>query len=140
MFDRTTIIAARAPDQHHHHRSEVYEHRAPTDASVKLLGEMEQAAEKKWLHSFRLEGCEVDCIVHHQYLLHLHDEHAFCVQYRLGGARHEVRHNFRPKMSEDAHESRRRLVAELLQAVGESIARELLGPAMNRALNMRNFP
>lgn len=37
---------------------EVHEHRAPTDESVKLLREMEQAAEAKRIAGMRLEGNE----------------------------------------------------------------------------------
>ena len=37
MFD---TINLRAGDQHHHHRTEVHEHRAPTDESVRLLHEL----------------------------------------------------------------------------------------------------
>ncbi len=43
---------------------EVHEHRAPTDASVKLLKEMESAARQKVDESIRLEGNGFECVVH----------------------------------------------------------------------------
>lgn len=41
----------------------VYEHRAPTDASVKLLKEMEQAAKDKLVASFTLDGNSLNGVV-----------------------------------------------------------------------------
>jgi hypothetical protein len=135
MFDSYNI---RAGDQHHHHRSEVHEHRAPTDASVKLLREMEAAALGKVLASYRLEGCEVDCVVHHMHD-HMNDEAKFIVQYRLGGRRVRVDHTHRTRSTDSGAEARQRLVSELLRVVGESIAAELLAPSLTKALGRGPF-
>lgn len=52
MFD--TFIAPRPRTEYV--TREVHEHRAPTDESVKLLREMEAAADAKRIASFKLEG------------------------------------------------------------------------------------
>lgn len=43
---------------------EVHEHRAPTDESIKILREMELAAQQKVLEAIRLENCEIDGVLH----------------------------------------------------------------------------
>ena len=50
MFDRTVIVPGRT--QTEYVTREVHEHRAPTDASVKLLREMEQKAGFKRTRDF----------------------------------------------------------------------------------------
>lgn len=43
---------------------EVHEHRAPTDESVKILREMETAAQEKVLEAIRLENSAMDGVLH----------------------------------------------------------------------------
>lgn len=126
----------RAGDQHHHHRSEVHEHRAPTDASVKLLRELEAAALDKVLATYRLEGCEVDCIVHHMRSI-MGDEDDFILRYKLGTKEHRVEHTHRRRIRDTDHEARQYLADELVRELGKSIASNLLGPAMNKAMPQR---
>ena len=54
MFDRTFIVPGKTRTEYV--TREVHEHRAPTDASVKLLKEMEAAADAKRIVSFKLEA------------------------------------------------------------------------------------
>jgi hypothetical protein len=140
MFDKTALYVG-SRTSHHHHRAEVHEHRAPTDESVRLLREMEQAAEQKLLDSFRLEGCEVDCVVHHLRRYEtLGTDHDFIIQYRLGSRRIRVDHRHRERMRDTPEEARQYLAEELLRVVGESIAQQILAPALNKALPVRMFP
>lgn len=53
MFDQIHI---RPGSSHSTHESQIHEHRAPTDESVRLLSEMERAAEKKLISVTRLES------------------------------------------------------------------------------------
>jgi hypothetical protein len=69
MFDRSVY----APSFHSHHTTErVIEKRAPTDESVRLLKEMEKAAEAKIDSSRRLFDNRFDCLV--QTLRFPHDD------------------------------------------------------------------
>jgi hypothetical protein len=111
----------------------VKEQRAPTDESVRLLREMEQAAQSKVLASFRLEDCPVDCIVHHMHSM-TDDEERFIVQYRIGGGVARVPHVHRSKGGESEREGRERLIGDLVRVVGESIAARLLATPLQKAL------
>jgi hypothetical protein len=55
MFDKTFILPRPRAEAHYVAR-EVHEHRAPTDESVRLLREMEAAADARRVASFKLEG------------------------------------------------------------------------------------
>ena len=59
MFDKvTTIVSKRASVG-----AVIHEHKAPTDASVQLLKEMEQAAKDKLVASFTLDGNSLNGVV-----------------------------------------------------------------------------
>lgn len=53
---------------HHHHThnttTNIKEHRAPTDESVRLLYDMEKAAHDKIIDSIRLDNTVIDCVIH----------------------------------------------------------------------------
>jgi hypothetical protein len=128
MFDRHTLVMGRAYPSH----VTVEEKRAPTDASVQLLRELEAAAHEKVLASFRLEDCPIDCVVHHM-RCEQGDEDRFIVQYRLGGKTHRVQHTHRRAHGDSAHQARQRLADELVKVVSESVAVDLLAPAFAKA-------
>lgn len=54
MFDRTFVLPGKTRTEYV--TREVHEHRAPTDESVKLLREMEAAADAKRIATLKLEG------------------------------------------------------------------------------------
>lgn len=57
MFNKTVVLPTRTDTRFV--TREVHEHRAPTDESVKLLREMEQASEAKRIACMRLDGNEL---------------------------------------------------------------------------------
>lgn len=61
MFDKHITLA---PPSHITKTTTVHEHRAPTDDSVRLLKEMEQAAREKVVSSVRVENTKIDCVLH----------------------------------------------------------------------------
>jgi len=61
MFDRTYIVPGRR-SVHHSHDVRVTEKRAPTDESVRLLREMEAAANDRVLEAVRLTGNGFECV------------------------------------------------------------------------------
>ena len=80
MFD-TTIVhrTEHIPTTVHHH-----EHRAPTDASVKLLNEFEQAAEKKLIDATRLENNFVKA-TYHEFRDHLNASIVMVIRITING-------------------------------------------------------
>lgn len=64
MFDRSVVVLPRPRDTHVHVTERVVEQRAPTDESVRLLKEMEQAAHDKLLDSIKIADTGFECVVH----------------------------------------------------------------------------
>ena len=117
-----------------HEHVTVHEHRAPTDESVKLLREMEQAARDKVVQAIRLENSPIDCVVHAQ-MDALNVRRDFCVFVRINGQKLEVRKSF------DEEATFEKIADGLLAAVSERIAAEVLAPAFGRlASQLRGFP
>lgn len=132
MFDRKTFLFAQSGGDHHHHRTEVHEHRAPTDKSVELLRDMEKAARDKILETIRLEDAGVDCVVVHQRPMQTGDDE-FAIRYRLGGETVTLRHTVERRRSESAGEYRQRVVDELVDLLARNIAVRLLRPAFAKS-------
>lgn len=125
MFNRTTLMLPAARDQHHYHRSEVHEHRAPTDASVKLLRELEQAALDKILATTRLENCPVDVVLHYAAdTMGLCDR--FMVRYKLAGREVRVPVEVPTMGLHTASERVQHCMREVRKALAESLALEFL--------------
>lgn len=61
---KPTVINVNTPSRTEYVTREVHEHRAPTDASVALLKEMEQAARDKITESIAISGNGFECVVH----------------------------------------------------------------------------
>lgn len=66
-----------------------HEHRAPTDASVRLLAEMEAKARERVLASVPLECNDFNGVLHHM-RSPLQQTDEFVIQYELNGSRYEV--------------------------------------------------
>lgn len=131
MFD---IHAHRHVTERVHESVTVHEHRAPTDESVRLLREMEQAARDKVVQAIRLENAPIDCVVHAQDNA-MNGDRDFCVFVRVNGKRIEVRRSF--NLLDATVE---KVANGLLAAVSKRIAEELLAPAFGRlAPHLRSF-
>jgi hypothetical protein len=67
----------------------ITEKRAPTDASVKLLTEMEAAAREKIVNSIRVENTEFKCVIH-SWCDYLAVTNKFMVVFQLNGKKIEL--------------------------------------------------
>lgn len=86
LFDVTRSTYER---HDHTHNTTVVEKRAPTDESVKLLREMERAAQDSVIKSIRVNNCEIDCVIHvHRDVLN--HQHMIATIYKLNGSRRTV--------------------------------------------------
>lgn len=127
MFDKTTLVVGHVRhDSYARVDVDVHEHRAPTDASVKLMREMEQAALDKVLGTIRLEDCPVDCVIVHMRDF-MEDQHRFLLRYKIGTKQREVRHNFRrPVVSQTDNQIREACLDQLMAVLAEDIAHVVL--------------
>lgn len=126
MFDRH-IHAPRGPQvaRHEHH-----EHRAPTDESVRLLSEMEKAAESKRIASLQMPGNGFHGVVQVMYAASSNAVIAEAV-FDLNGRRFTVAE------TASVHETRKdryALLKKLHAAVAEKVASEML-IEMTKGLN-----
>lgn len=96
---------------------EIREHRAPTDASIALLKEMEEKAAAKVAEAVRLEGNGFNCVVHVERDV-LSDQTVVAVLFDLNGKREKVEHRFgRSQRDEDVMAEVRNKVAERIAGV-----------------------
>ena len=110
MFDRTTINESRGPSH-----VTVNEHRAPTDASVRLLADMEQRVKDKVFGQVKLESNTFHCEV-----MRLRSPHKFgetlAIAMKLNGERIVM------EIETDRMTSPEEKLREIYKAVGERIA------------------
>lgn len=121
MFNRVVVLPGKT--QTNYVTREVHEHRAPTDQSVALLKEMEEAAKDKVVDAVHVQDTAFSCEVH---LI----RESFSMQNRvrvifsIGGR----------KMHEDVvlshDDDGRQLVEKIREAVAQRIAGEVLTPAL----------
>ncbi|MGZ5583454.1 MAG: hypothetical protein ACXWG8_07770 [Usitatibacter sp.] len=135
MFGPRIHLHGHGPKTVYHHET-VHEHRAPTDESVRLLKEMERAARDKIVETIRIEGNGFNCIVHRsENYLDLDDTVAFVVIYDINGVRRRVDHREPTKRStENRIDWQARLIDNLIKAVGEDIALNILRGSLGKAL------
>lgn len=119
MFDKHVTILDSGPS---HQSVTVTERRAPTDESVRLLREMERAAQEKVSQAIRLENSPIDCVVHVQDNL-ISNDRDYCVFVKINGKRIEARKSFHMDASQDE------VAIGLLEAVSSAIASNLLARA-----------
>lgn len=106
----------------------VHEHRAPTDESVKLLREMEQAAQAKIDQSIRLEGNGFECVVRTE-RDEINDQRVAVAVFVLNGKRMRAEARVGGGMRDPAE-----IATALRDAVAKVLAVELLAPALSDAL------
>lgn len=122
-------FAPRRETHQHHHHTEVHEHRAPTDESVRLLKEMEETAREKIIASFPLGSNEFDGRVMVE-LDGMNMEHVLTALIRINDklVRAQVREYA------DGRESIRQALPKLRDALAKAIADEVLAPAISASV------
>lgn len=120
-------------DSHYHTTKRVTEYsnisvtekRAPTDESVRLLKEMEQAARDKVLESIKLENNLVSAIVHKMYEP-LSYRQLYAVLVKINGKDHRIDLEF-DELDVDTYE-------KLAHAIYEGIAKQMTAHLMSGIL------
>lgn len=129
MFDRYEFRADSQVPQSIH--TTVHEHRAPTDASVKLLSELETAAQKKIEQSIRVGDSVFECVIHTQHD-HASDQIKVAAIFSLNGKQMTWRksfnhHDFTPEHAfEKVTEGIAQMIAQ--ECVAKSLASAFFGP------------
>lgn len=114
-------------DRHYHQPAApshltVTEHRAPTDKSVQLLREMEDAARARITASVRLENTVVDAVIHRMDDV-LNRQVEYAIMLKINGKQLEIRRAV-------PADKRPEQIAEILhKAVSDHIAEKLLSDA-----------
>ena len=120
MFGRRPIqVEVNAPVEYI--TRDVHHHRAPTDESVRLLKEMEQAARDKIIDAIRLEGNGFNCVVHVM-LDAMSDQRITRAVFMINGHREEV--EVRTPMLDSEP---KKIAEELRDAIARKIATIMLG-------------
>lgn len=131
MFDRY-VLGQKSEKHHHHHETTVVEKKAPTDESVRLLKEMEEAATKRFLDSVRIGDTHFECVVS-QMQLPAYDTYRWTAIFSLNGNKLTATFE-QPAFSCDLQKA----VVGLRDAIAEKIATEILRPALSK-LDMQRF-
>lgn len=126
MFDRYTISPS--TDHHHYHRSEITERRAPTDESVRLLREMQQAAEKEVIKALSVRGNSFNALVH-SVRVPLSATIKFLVVYELNGNRYSVPIEF------DDYTPTEKVIQGVIDELSRHIAINILQDPFSKTLN-----
>jgi hypothetical protein len=128
MFDRPHFSFP----THHHTTTEVtkniHEHRAPTDQSVALLREMEQAARDKIIASVHINDTSFDGTIHIQKRFE-DDVFEFVAIFSLNGQRLTAKHVTRDIDRGDKHKA----IRDLRDEIAKVIANTIIQPALERA-------
>lgn len=124
MFDRTVVIAPRARPATTH--TTITEKRAPTDESVRLLKELEEAVQRRILETVKVGDTNFECVVRC-----LRDgpsqDTIFAAVFSLNGKKIEVQ-----SRTSDYNTRPDERIAKLIAAVAERIAAEIVQPALSR--------
>jgi uncharacterized protein YegJ (DUF2314 family) len=113
---------------------EVHEHRAPTDQSVALLREMEEAAKSRVIASVPVADCVIPCELH--WLTDVwRDDSIIRAIFSINGKKMAENVDVGQKDPQDA-------IDALIAAVADRVARECLAPALRSIASQlfRNRP
>lgn len=106
----------------------IHEYRAPTDASVKLLKEMEQAAEAKVIEAIHVGDSAFECVVHLE-RDHMAGEMMLRAVFKMNGRQQKAIFRFRERDAGNQSEAMRTAAAGIRDEVAKVIATEMIGPA-----------
>lgn len=122
MFDRLYL----PPNRTEYVTREVHEHRAPTDASVKLLREMEAEAKEQVVEAIRVGNTTFECVVHVM-KNPLEDSLELRAIFSLNGKKLTAEHTSRGQLGSV---DRRKMFEGLRAAIADTISREVLVSAL----------
>ncbi len=128
--DPTIVVLDNTRTVHQSTTATVHEHRAPTDASVKLLMEMEQAAEAKVIEAIHVGNTVFECVVHME-RNYLADDILLRAVFKLNGRQMKAEHRlqawtFSALSTADIN---RAAAVGIRDEVAKVIATEMIGPA-----------
>lgn len=138
MFDRTHLYLGRAHPSHVNVQQTTHEHRAPTDASVKLLAEMEQKMRDRVLSSIHVTDTPLEFALYHLRPLHMGLDTEFAMRCTVKGQKLEFRHTFKLDIRETEEQARERCIEELTQALATQLANVIVRAAL--AAHVRKNP
>lgn len=107
----------------------IHEHRAPTDKSVELLKEMEQAARDKIEASINVGGNGFECVVQFE-RDHMRDQLIAKAIFKLNGRQMRADAAVTGCERRDADGGCGTLIGRLRDAIAQEIAVQMLGPAL----------
>lgn len=109
----------------------IYEHRAPTDESVKILRELEHEAKKKVDKAIRINSIDFECVVQIHREFHT-DTVILAAKYRIGrqNLTSEVR-----KASDEVKSDLVGVIHALVDEMAKDIAEAILKPVIPRAVH-----
>ena len=96
MFDHYHLANITRPPEH----TTITEHRAPTDDSVRLLVEMERAAERKVIEAVRVTDTPVECVIHVREDF-LNDRRTYVAVFKVGGSKMTATYDAQPDDDKD---------------------------------------
>lgn len=135
MFD-TYVVRAGGGSHYHNHR--ITEQRAPTDESVKLLREMEKAAQQNVRKTIVLPGNKFNAVIHQLRGYELDKSLMFKIEWDLNGTRHTTDLVLDYGQAGEVRNHPPLLGEHLVKALSEDIARVMLSASVHQ-LNMREL-
>ena len=108
----------------HHHTKHVTEKRAPTDESVRLLKELEDAAQNKVDRAVRLDFNGFKCVIQVYREMYLRDDIGWHILYDFNGAQQKVKGFFKEHLSRE--DNIRNLLNELSSNIAHNIFMDCL--------------
>jgi len=138
MFDRSLVITQpRAATEYVTREVNITENRAPTDESVRLLSEMEKAAQDKLEKSVRLEANGFKCIVQTQHDLMSQDFVAIAL-FELNGQKMRCEHRAK-EFGKNKTEATQAFAEGLVAEIAKTIARDAIGSLIESMHRNRMF-
>jgi len=129
MFDQYRFVAG---PTYGHVAANITEKRAPTDESVRLLREMEAAAEVEIVKKTVVHDNDFSCVVH-QWREAMMDSTKFKVIWSIGG--HKCTTDFTWERWRQGDDKRAMLIG-----LRDALARDIAGEMLSTAINRMEFP
>ena len=136
MANKTYLVVPGTQKHYHNSKSEVHEHRAPTDDSIKLLRKMEKEARKQVEKSIRVTNTNFDCNILMQ-AEPWNAEYCILIMYTLNGTKRKV--EARVKSYLEKNEMYEEIGRTVLEAVAKDISEQVLNNLSNVVSNTLRY-